>query len=74
MDLAPPLGNQPGRLALKRSKFRMPVYACGYNWLASNSVAADRLRSRIDAVISANNRNGFKCDQVILITQGDAAV
>ena len=53
---------------LKRSKFRMPVYACGYNWLASNSVAADRLRSRIDAVISANNRNGFKCDQVILIT------
>jgi hypothetical protein len=53
---------------LKRAKFRMPVYACGYNWLDSNSVAADRLRSRINAVINANNRNGFKCDQVILIT------
>jgi len=53
---------------LKRAKFKMPVYACGYNWLDSNSVAADRLRSRIEAVISANNRNGFKCDQVVLIT------
>lgn len=53
---------------LKRARFKMPVYACGYNWLDSNSVAADRLRSRIDAVIDANNRNGFKCDQVILIT------
>lgn len=53
---------------LKRSKFKMPVYACGYNWLESNSVAADRLRSRINAVINANNRNGFKCDQVLLIT------
>lgn len=53
---------------LKRSKFRMPVYACGYNWLDSNSVAADRLRGRIEAVINANNGNGFKCDQVLLIT------
>lgn len=53
---------------LKRAKFRMPVYACGYNWLDSNSRAADRLRARIDAVISENNRNGFKCDQVILVT------
>ena len=53
---------------LKRAKFRMPVYACGYNWLDSNSMAADRLRARIDAVISENNRNGFKCDQVILVT------
>jgi len=53
---------------LRRAKFRMPVYACGYNWLESNSVAADRLRARIDDVISANNRRGFKCDQVILVT------
>lgn len=53
---------------LKRAKFRMPVYACGYNWLDSNSVAAARLRNRIDAVITANNRGGFKCDQVILVT------
>ncbi|MDR7192629.1 esterase/lipase family protein [Luteimonas terrae] len=53
---------------LTRAKFRMPVYACGYNWLDSNSVAADRLRARIDGVINANNRNGFKCSQVILVT------
>jgi len=53
---------------LKRSKFRMPVYACGYNWLDSNSVAADRLRDRIEDVIRANNQNGFQCNQVILVT------
>ena len=53
---------------LKRANFRMPVDACGYNWLDSNSVAAARLRTRIDHVINANSRNGFKCDQVILIT------
>ena len=53
---------------LKRSKFRMPVYACGYNWLDSNSVAADRLRDRIDEVIRVNNQNGFQCEQVILVT------
>ncbi|MCE7031168.1 GPI inositol-deacylase [Lysobacter sp. GX 14042] len=53
---------------IKRAKFRMPVYACGYNWLDSNSAAAERLGNRIEAVIAANNRNGFKCDQVILVT------
>lgn len=53
---------------LKRSKFRMPVYACGYNWLDSNTQAALRLRARIDSIIQSNNRNGFKCDQVILVT------
>ncbi|RPE74670.1 hypothetical protein [Vulcaniibacterium tengchongense] len=53
---------------LKRAKFRMPVYACGYNWLDSNTRAAERLKGRIDQVIAANNRNGYKCEQVILIT------
>jgi hypothetical protein len=27
---------------LKRSKFWMPVHAVGYNWLASNAVAAEK--------------------------------
>lgn len=45
-----------------------PVYACGYNWLQSNSESAQRLATRIDAVIAANNSKSFSCDQVILIT------
>lgn len=53
---------------LKRAKFRMPVYACGYNWLDSNTRAAERLRDRINHVIAANNRNGYKCEQVVLVT------
>lgn len=53
---------------LKRAKFRMPVYACGYNWLASNEDAAARLRARILQVIQENNRNGLKCQQVIVVT------
>ncbi|TXK62306.1 esterase/lipase family protein [Alkalisalibacterium limincola] len=53
---------------IARARFRMPVYACGYNWLASNSVAAERLAGRIDEVISRHNRNGTRCQQVVLIT------
>lgn len=53
---------------ISRAKFRMPVYACGYNWLASNTQGARRLKERIEHVISANNRNGFKCEQVLLVT------
>jgi pimeloyl-ACP methyl ester carboxylesterase len=53
---------------LKRARFRFPVYACGYNWLASNSDAANRLKARIDTIIAANNRGAFKCEQVILVT------
>lgn len=53
---------------LKKSKFCMPVYACGYNWLDSNTRAAERLRSRIAQIIEANSRNGYKCEQVVLVT------
>lgn len=53
---------------LKRSKCRFPVYACGYNWLASNQDAADHLKSRIEKVIAENNNGAFKCHQVILVT------
>lgn len=53
---------------LKRAKFLMPVYACGYNWLDSNTKGAERLRDRIHDVINANNRGGYSCSQVVLVT------
>lgn len=53
---------------LKRARFRMPVYACGYNWLACNTDAAERLRARIEHVVAENNRNGSRCEQVVLVT------
>jgi pimeloyl-ACP methyl ester carboxylesterase len=53
---------------LNRSKFRFPVYACGYNWLASNDDAAERLKDKIEKIISENAAGIFKCKQVILVT------
>lgn len=53
---------------LKRAKFRFPVYACGYNWLASNDDAAKRLKQRISEVIEENRKGDYKCEQVILVT------
>ena len=50
------------------AKFMMPVYACGYNWLDSNSNAAERLQSRIEAVIKEYNRGEYRCQQVSLVT------
>jgi len=53
---------------LARTKHYFPVYACGYNWLASNNLAADALAKRITTVIKENNRGQFTCSQVILVT------
>lgn len=53
---------------INRANYRMPVYACGYNWLDSNEVAAERLRGRILEIIEENNRNGSWCKQVIVVT------
>jgi hypothetical protein len=53
---------------LKRSKFNFPIYAFGYNWLASNAVAAEELKSRIEKIIIENNVGAVTCSQVILIT------
>jgi pimeloyl-ACP methyl ester carboxylesterase len=50
------------------ANFRFPVYACGYNWLASNRKAAETLARRIRAVIAANNSASYSCQKVILIT------
>jgi PGAP1-like protein len=53
---------------LARAKHRFPVYACGYNWLASNNKAAQRLADRIKKVIKENNTGYYTCSQVILVT------
>lgn len=53
---------------LRRSKFRMPVYAFGYNWLESNEIAAKELQERIDSVIAENNAGSAVCKQVVLVT------
>ncbi|MDF3836061.1 alpha/beta hydrolase [Cupriavidus basilensis] len=50
---------------LARSLYRMPIHACGYNWLASNKDAAERLAERIAQVIQ---QYGDACKQVILVT------
>lgn len=50
---------------LARSGYRMPVHACGYNWLDSNDNAAQRLAERIDELI---RQYGPNCQQVILVT------
>jgi hypothetical protein len=53
---------------IKRSKSSFPIYAFGYNWLASNQNAAKSLKARIEKVISENNVGAIKCTQVILVT------
>jgi pimeloyl-ACP methyl ester carboxylesterase len=53
---------------LHRARCRFPVYAFGYNWLASNKLAAAALQKRIDEVIAANNGRQSSCNQVILVT------
>jgi pimeloyl-ACP methyl ester carboxylesterase len=53
---------------IARSRFRMPVYACGYNWLDSNTAAAQLLSARIQSVIAENNRGKSRCLQVVLVT------
>ncbi|TXF96643.1 alpha/beta hydrolase [Massilia arenae] len=53
---------------LKRSKSTFPVYAFGYNWLASNMDAAKSLASRVQKVIAENNVGSRRCRQVIIVT------
>jgi pimeloyl-ACP methyl ester carboxylesterase len=53
---------------LKRAKAIYPVYACGYNWLDSNLIAARRLKSRIESIIAENDGPDIRCKQVILVT------
>jgi hypothetical protein len=48
--------------------WRFPVYAFGYNWLASNSDASKLLAKKINEVINENNTGHTDCEQVILVT------
>lgn len=50
------------------SRWRMPVYACGYNWLDDNAKAAQRLLKRIQQVVERNNVGQSHCRQVLLIS------
>lgn len=49
-------------------RYRFPVYACGYNWLASNADSAQRLSDRIDEVIRRYRAEKKKVEKVIIIT------
>jgi pimeloyl-ACP methyl ester carboxylesterase len=53
---------------IARSKFISPVYAAGYNWLASNRDAADLLKTKILEIIKENDGGTFRCEQVIVVT------
>jgi pimeloyl-ACP methyl ester carboxylesterase len=48
--------------------YQYPVYAVGYNWLASCSKAATRLEQRINEIIAFWVQRQHACTQVILIT------
>ena len=49
-------------------RYRFPVHACGYNWLASNADSAKRLGRRIDEILARYRRERKMCEKVILIT------
>jgi pimeloyl-ACP methyl ester carboxylesterase len=53
---------------IARGKFVMPVYAVGYNWLASNKLAGEALKKRIDEIITENNHGAYRCSQVVIVT------
>lgn len=48
--------------------YQYPVYAVGYNWLASCSKSATRLQQRIAEIIDYWVQRKHECTQVILIT------
>ena len=54
--------------ALNLHRWSLPVYACGYNWLDDNAVAARRLSARIKTIIAGYNNAYFRCEQVIVVT------
>lgn len=49
-------------------RYRFPVYACGYNWLDSNAIAAERLSRCIDSIIDRYTKQKKKCEKVIVVT------
>jgi len=50
-------------------RYQFPVHAVGYNWLQSNAVSAERLKSRIDEITAWYRQQfNYRCDRVILVT------
>ncbi|MDR9891307.1 hypothetical protein O7047_13850 [Pseudenterobacter timonensis] len=49
-------------------KYFFPVHAMGYNWLQSNLVSANIIKSRIEKTIQNYQAMGYKCEKVILVT------
>lgn len=49
-------------------RYRFPVHACGYNWLDSNVVAAQRLAAKIDEIKARYRRDKILCEKVIVVT------
>lgn len=68
------LGAMTGEEALKAEevalsyRYRFPVFACGYNWLADNRVSAKRLSGRINEIIARYKIEKKKCEKVIIVT------
>ncbi len=52
----------------KHAGYYYPVYACGYNWLASCGDSAKWLRQRIERIIAFWTERKRECRQVILVT------
>jgi len=65
-DVPPLTGEEFRRLG----DYYYPVWACGYNWLDSNEVAADRLIERIDEVMDWYKKGTYwiPVGKVILVT------
>lgn len=49
-------------------RYRFTVYACGYNWLDSNVVSAQRLKKRIEETIARYKAEKKRCEKVIIVT------
>lgn len=70
MDLRAERGEKPptrDEVALSY-RYRFPVHACGYNWLASNHESAKRLGKRIDEIIGRYRKEKKKIEKVIVVT------
>jgi pimeloyl-ACP methyl ester carboxylesterase len=52
----------------KHAGYYYPVYACGYNWLESCEISANRLRQRVESIIGFWVSRKRSCSNVILVT------
>lgn len=45
-----------------------PVHAMGYNWLRSNRISGVDIARRINSLIDDYQKQGFRCEKVVLVT------